>query len=273
MFEIVYFIPYNGTMSNVKKSKINRLLSSQPRGVVLLSSWLVSQGYSSDLQKRYRKSGWLESIGTGAMIRTGDEVGYEGALYALQQQLGMSIHLGGRSAMSMLGKAHYLELSPKKVVLFGGHSEKLPVWFKNYDWDLKVKYYQSNFLPSELGLTEVELKTFTIKISGAIRALMECLHLSPKNQELSECYELMENLTTVRPDHVQALLEACNSVKVKRLFIYMAEKAQHTWVPYLDLNKVDFGSGKRSIVKNGAYVSKYQITVPRHMEQDDQPSI
>ena len=245
MLEIVYFIPYNGTMSNVRKSKINLLLSSQPRGVVLLSSWLVSQGYSSDLQKRYRKSGWLESIGTGAMIRTGDEVGYEGALYALQQQLGMSIHLGGR-CNEYAWESPLFGIVSKKVVLFGGHSEKLPVWFKNYDWDLKVKYYQSNFLPSELGLTEVELKTFTIKISGAIRALMECLHLSPKNQELSECYELMENLTTVRPDHVQALLEACNSVKVKRLFMYMAEKAQHTWVPYLDLNKVDFGSGKRT---------------------------
>ena len=260
-------------MDTVERSKINQLLSSLPRGVVMVSSWLVSQGYSSDLQKRYRKSGWLESIGTGAMIRTGDEVGYEGAVYALQHQLGMSIHLGGRSALAMLGKAHYLELSQKKVVLFGGHSEKLPVWFQNHDWELEVDYHQSTFLPPELGLTEVELKTFTIKVSGSARALMECLHLAPKNQELSECYELMESLTNVRPDHVQKLLEACNSVKVKRLFMYMAEKAQHNWVTYLDLDKVDFGSGKRSIVKNGTYVSKYKITVPRRMEQDDQPTI
>jgi len=260
-------------MDTIERSKINQLLSSLPRGVVVVSSWLVDQGYSFELQKRYRKSGWLKSIGTGAMIRTRDEVGYEGALYALQQQLGMSIHIGGRSALAMLGKAHYLELSQRKVVLFGGHSEKLPVWFQNHDWELEVDYYQSTFLPPELGLTEVELKTFTIKTSGAVRALMECLHLAPKNQELSECYELMENLTNVRPDHVQKLLEACNSVKVKRLFMYMAEKAQHNWVTYLDLDKVDFGSGKRSIVKNGTYVSKYKITVPRRMEQDDQPTI
>ena len=46
----------------------------------------------------------------------------------------------------------------------------------------------------------------------------------------------------------------------------MAEKANHDWVRYLNLDSVDLGSGKRSIVADGVYVAKYQITVPKALE-------
>jgi len=260
-------------MSTLKITKINQLLRSQPQGSVMLSSWLNKQGYSLELQKRYRKSHWLDSIGTGAMIRSGDQVDYQGAIYALQKQLELTIHPGGKTALSLLGKSHYLEISQAKIVLFGNKEERLPTWFKKHNWDVSVDYYQSTFLPSNLGLTDLELRTFSIKISGAARALMECLYLTPDKQALFECYELMENLNNLRPDHVQKLLEACKSVKVKRLFMFMAEKTRHDWVNYLDLKKVDFGKGKRSFVANGTYVSKYQITVPKEFKNNDQSNL
>lgn len=254
-------------MGNVVGSKINQLLNSQPQGIVLLSSWMVENGYSHDLQQRYKKSSWLKSIGTGAFIRNNDKVGYEGALYALQRQSGLSIHPGGRTALSFLGKAHYLDLSASRVVLFGGSREKLPTWFKKNDWGRQVDYYETSFLPPELGLTEVELSNFSIKVSGASRAIMECLHLAPKKQELMECFELMEGLNNLVPKQVQTLLENCQSVKVKRLFLYMAEKADHSWFKHLDLKNVDLGKGKRSIVKNGVLIDKYGITVPKELEE------
>jgi hypothetical protein len=260
-------------MSTVEQLKINTLLQSMPPGAVMLSSWLKDQGYSFDLQKRYRKSGWLESVGTGAMIRAGDGVGYEGGLYALQAQAGSSVHVGGRSALSLLGKAHYLELAQSKVVLFGGARENLPVWFRDHDWGMEISYYATSFLPPDMGLTDVAFKTFSIKVSNAPRALMECLYLAPDHQDLVECYELMEGLNNLRPDQVQTLLEACTSVKVKRLFMVLAEKAGHGWVSYLDLSKVDFGSGKRSVVSNGSYNAKYQITLPRELGEHDERDI
>jgi hypothetical protein len=51
-------------------------------------------------------------------------------------------------------------------------------------------------------------------------------------------------------------------VKVKRLFLYMAERHEHTWLSKLDISKVDLGKGKRMIVPNGRFNAKYQITVP-----------
>lgn len=253
-------------MSLVIENKINTLLRNWPSGTVCLTSWLTSKGYSNQLLNRYKKSHWLESIGTGALIRSGDKVGYEAAISALQKQLGMSIHPGAKTALSMLGKSHYLELSAARAILFGETGEILPAWFQKYDWGLQVDYHQSTFLPPDLGMTEVELKTFSLKISSAPRAMMECLYLAPKKQPLLECYELMEGLNNLRPDRVQQLLEQCKSAKVNRLFMYLAEKAGHEWAQYLDSKKIDMGRGKRSFVKNGVYVAKYQITVPKELE-------
>lgn len=237
-------------------------------GVVLLASWMVENGYSHDLQQRYKKGNWLKSIGTGAFIRSNDKVGYEGAIYALQKQNSLTIHPAGRTALSLLGKAHYLDLSVNRVVLFGNGGEKLPTWFKKHDWGLKVDYYETSFLSSDLGLTDVELSNFSIKVSGAARAIMECLHLAPHKQEIIECFELMEGLNNLVPKQVQTLLENCQSVKVKRLFLYMAEKAEHSWFKHLDLKFVDLGRGKRSIVKNGVLIDKYGITVPKELEEN-----
>lgn len=255
-------------MSTENTSKINLLLQSQPQGVVFLSSWLVSQGYSLDLQKRYKSSQWMQSIGNGAMIRVGDKVDYLGAVYSLQQQLGLSVHPAGRSALSLLGKAHYLEFAASRVVLFGQTKEILPTWFRKRDWGIKLDYHQSLFLPVDIGMTEVELKTFSIKLSSPARAIMECLYLAPLHQDLVECFELMEGLNNLRPQLVQELLEQCTSIKVKRLFLYLAEKVNHDWVKYLNLEKIDLGRGKRSIIKNGVYIPKYQITVPKEFKKD-----
>src|SRR5690606_26221199 len=116
-------------------------------------------------------------------------------------------------------------------------------------------------------LTEVELSNFSIKVSGSARAIMECLHLAPQKQELMECFELMEGLNNLPPTQIQTLLENCQSVKVKRLFLYMGEKADHSWFKHLDPKSVDLGKGKRSIVKNGAFIDKYGITVPKELEE------
>ena len=255
-----------GTMSTENNTKINRLLSSQPAGIVMTSSWLVNQGYSHDLQKRYRKSQWLDSIGTGALVRHGETVDYLGAVYALQSQLKLSVHPAAKTALSLLGKSHYLELSTKNIRLFGSESESLPQWFKKFDWGASLNYKPTSFLPAELGLVEYEHKGFKVKLSSPARAILECLYLAPKNQPLLEAYELMEGLNNLRPVLVQKLLSQCTSVKVKRLFLYMASKAHHEWVNFLDLDNIDLGKGKRSIVSDGIYVSKYQITVPKELD-------
>ena len=256
---------YIGTVSTEKKSKLNNLLNTQPSGIVLISAWLVDQGYSLDLQKRYKKSQWFESIGTGALIRHSDQVDYLGGIHALQIQQGLSVHPAAKSALAVHGRTHYLELAPKSVQLFGSRKDKLPLWFKKRDWGVSVECKLTSFLPPDLGLVDVEHKTFTVKVSSPARAILECLYLTPQSQSLLEVFELMEGFNNLRPAVVQELLEHCKSVKVKRLFLYMADKASHEWFNRIKVTKVDLGSGKRAIVKDGVYIPKYEITVPKEL--------
>jgi hypothetical protein len=65
---------------------------------------------------------------------------------------------------------------------------------------------------------------------------------------------------------LQELLVQCRSVKVKRLFMYLAEECNHAWVKKLDVSKVNFGKGKRMMVRGGRFDSKYNITVPVRVE-------
>jgi hypothetical protein len=92
--------------------------------------------------------------------------------------------------------------------------------------------------------------------------MMEVLYGVPQVDSYEEARLLMEGLTTLRPKVVQGLLEKCASVKVKRLFMYLAESCKHAWVQRLDLAKIDFGQGKRMLVRGGRLDPKYKITVP-----------
>ena len=63
---------------------------------------------------------------------------YLGGVYALQTQLGLWVHPAGKTALSMHGKAYYLEMALKRVQLFGGADDSLPLWFKKHDWGLSI---------------------------------------------------------------------------------------------------------------------------------------
>jgi hypothetical protein len=246
-------------------SKINKLLQNVSSGIVLLSSWLVKQGYSRDLQHRYIRSGWLESIGTGALKRSGDKVDLSGAIYSLQTQAGKNIHIGGRSALALQGYSHYLELYQKESTLYAPYGEQLPLWFVNFKWETDPILVSTNILPVDVGLVDHTIKSYSLKISSPERALLECLYLVPTRFDIQEAWQIMEGLTSLRPANVQELLVKCNSVKVNRLFLFLAEKAEHPWFKYINTENVKLGSGSRSIFPGGVYVPKYRITIPQSL--------
>jgi hypothetical protein len=256
-------------MSTNKRTKINQFLDDHKPGTVCLASWLEDQGISYELQKRYRKSGWLESVGKGAFKRPKEEVRWQGGLYALQTQANSPIHAGAITALAMHGLAHYLRVAGEKVFLFSPYKTNLPTWYKNYPWGNPIKHVQTSFLPAELGLQEQELKTFSITVSMPERAILECLFLAPTHFDLVECYQVMEGLVNLRPRLVQELLEQCTSVKVKRTFLYMAQKAGHQWLSRLERDKIDLGKGKRSLVKGGILDAEFQITLPKELVNYD----
>lgn len=252
-------------MSTNSETKINQLLQHLPPGTVLLAAWLTKNGYSRELQHRYLKSGWLTSIGHGAMQRTGDTIELTGALYSIQVQTGKSVHIGGRTALSMQGLSHYLELYQKETLLFAPGGVVLPAWFTKNKWDTKPVLIHSSMLPPDIGLIDFDLKTYSVKISEPARAFMECLELAPGKFDLQEAWHIMEGLSSLLPENVLELLVQCKSVKVVRLFLFLAEKAGHSWYKYINTDSINYGKGKRSISPGGVYIPKYQITVPANI--------
>jgi hypothetical protein len=249
-------------------NKIKKIMQLRPNGMILTSKWLHEIGYSYSLLQQYRNLGWLESIGNGAMIRKGDKVDVFGAIYSLQTQLGLLIYPGAKSALAYLGKAHYLTMGSPTLYLCGNTGEKLPEWFVSHDWGVQLKYFTTRFIPHSISRMNYGVNGFDIMISSSIRALMECLYLVPQEQELEECYQFMSSLNNLHPSEVQELLEVCNSIKVKRLFLYLAEKLNHGWFKYLKIERINLGTGDRNIVKGGIYIAKYKITVPKELEKN-----
>jgi hypothetical protein len=250
-------------------SKINYLVTNARKGGVLTAGYLHQMGFSYELLRRYEKSGWLDSLGYGAFILHGDTVDWMGGLWALQTQAKKKIHVGGKTALELKGFAHYLKQRPTKVYLFGPEREALPLWFKRYDWGLVVKFSPMKLFASGIdeGFSQYQKGELSIRISSPERAAMEMLYHVPREQTFEEALLITENLTSLRPSLVQKLLEGCNSIKVKRLFLYSAEKHGYPWVKRLDLTKVSLGTGKRVIAQGGVLDKKYQITVPREAEQ------
>ncbi len=234
-------------------------------GTVLLSSWLESRGISYDLQRRYRKSGWLESIGSGAYKRPKERISWEGGIYALQHQNKLAVFPGALTALSLLGYSHYIRTGEERVFLFSPLSVKLPAWFNKYGWSNPISHYKTSVLPYQIGYVNYELANFSLQVSCAERAILEYLYLTPDKADLMEGFQIISGLTNLRPKIVQDLLLRCTSIKVKRLFLFMAEKTKHQWYNFIDKKSIELGTGDRSIVKEGSYNSSYKITIPKEL--------
>jgi hypothetical protein len=227
---------------------------------------MYENGISRELQRHYKKSRWLTPIDTGVMARTGETPTLFGALASLNEQGNKHFEIGAMSALDIQGFSHYVPMGKKSVMLFSPKGERLPAWFLKRDWNVFLRHFTTGCFSPGLGVATVSREGFHLPVATPARAFLECLHLSPKYYNLTDLYHVMEMLSLLPPLEVQALLEDCKSIKVKRLFLYMAEKAGHDWLKMLDISNISLGTGKRAIVKNGAYNATYQITVPKELE-------
>ena len=92
-------------------------------------------------------------------------------------------------------------------------------------------------------------------------AAFEMMYLVPKRQSHEEAMQVMESLTALRPKVMQRLLEDCTSVKTNRLIMHAAERLELPWASRIDLSKVDFGTGPRTIHPGGRLDKKYNLVL------------
>lgn len=256
-------------MTGKKTSKMNQVFRQWPRGTVMTQTMLDQLDVSSRLANWHVGSGWLVRFGSRAFVQPGDKVDWRGGLYALQTQLGMSVHVDARTALELQGLSHFIPLGQqKRVILISDHLERLPAWFQNHSWEVKLEHHCLSLFKRTSAKASVKLDCggFDIGMSSPERAIMEHMSFVKTNDGVKQAYHLMEGLATLRPDLVQDLLVNCRSVKVKRLFLWSAENVGHAWFERLDVAQVDLGKGKRQLYKGGQLDPKYQLTVPTKEE-------
>lgn len=253
-------------MSIVSGTKINQLLANTHPSGLLFSEWLKRQGYSDQLQKRYRDTGWLTSLVKGVMYRTGSKLSAYASLASCNKQLGMKLRIAAHSALEYAGFNHYVPMGKPVLTVAMPPGEKRPLWMKDDMFDMFFRTFSTGtFAYTETNAYETD--TGILYVSSPEQAFLECLLLAPKHYSYMDLYYIMEQLTTLRSDVVQRLLEATDNFRVKRVFLYMAEKAGHYWLEDLNVEKIALGTSKLQLVADGVYNSKYKMTVPKEIEE------
>ena len=99
------------------------------------------------------------------------------------------------------------------------------------------------------------------------RAMLELCDGVSDAAGVYEADALMQAMTTLRPQRVGLLLRRCRSIKAKRLFLALADRHRHAWLPHVLLDGVDLGRGKRALVPGGRLHPTYQITLPGDLDE------
>lgn len=252
-------------MSEVSGTKINQLLSRTNPSGLLFSSWLKEQGYSEQLQKRYRDCGWLASLSKGVMYRSGSKLSAEVSLATCNKQTGAGIRVAAHSALEHAGFSHYVPMGKPVLRVALPYGCKRPAWMEGNCFDMTFKTFSTKaFSQSEIIKEEAEYGL--LYVSSPEQAFLECLLLAPQEYDYLDLYYIMEQLTTLRSDVVQRLLETIDNFRVKRMFLYMAEKTGHYWAEELNIEKINLGTSKLQLAADGVYNPKYKITVPKSLE-------
>lgn len=235
--------------------------------------WLDTHGYRRQWREKYVAHGWLEGVTRGVYRRPSPDAGlaWQRVVVSLQRLLDKPVHVGGRTALELQGLSHYVrtgDAPPVHLYAF----QALPGWVSKIVTDAAFVEHKAGklFDQDAPGLTDMEWGhwAWKVRLSAPERALCELLDELPDRETFHQVDMLMESARTLSPKRVQAVLEACRSIKVKRLFLWFADKQNHVWLKHLDRARIDLGRGKRQIVKDGRFDPTYQITVPDMADAD-----
>lgn len=276
-----------------KRQKLNLLQRLLPDGLVANVRWFAERGYSGALLHEYRISGWLEQPARGVYRRPGGRLLWQNVVMSLQNLLKVPAAVGGRTALELQGYSHYLH--PGDVPKVHLHTDvPLPGWvdklgintefvphnakrlfrsqstasfLANVDWNHERQSFVGDVsLQGGLQRMGLGLRDWPMTLSTPERAVLELLDELPHRETFHQVDKLMEGLLTLNPNRLQALLEDCGSIKVKRLFFWYSDRHDFPWRSRLKQDGIDLGSGKRLLVRGGRMDSKYRITVPEDMD-------
>lgn len=266
-------------MNHQRQQRLKPLLDKVPSGFLVDTRWLRAQGIDAKSIHGYVARCWLQRLTRGVYrrplpegVQAQDAVSWESVVLSLQRIMKYDVHLGGVSALDLAGFSHYLHLGGKpRIHLYGD----IPTWLKRLPMDAQIVVHRrSLFGDDQTGIIDadrdsrassqvVNIWRWPLKASTPERAILEALDELTNHAGFARLDKIFEGLTNLRPMLLNALLTACRSVKVRRLFFVFADRHQHAWLKHLEVDKVDFGFGPRAFVEGGKLHPSYRIYVPQ----------
>ncbi|HEX4854052.1 type IV toxin-antitoxin system AbiEi family antitoxin domain-containing protein [Arenimonas sp.] len=269
-------------MAEQNRQKLNRLLAELGDADMVSARWLRGHGYSTALVAGYVKRGWLRSPARGVYMAAAGLATWEGALHSLQQREQLRLHAGARFALALHGHEHYLRVQGvREATLYG--PDRLPGWATALTLDVRfmhgglgpfplVGIHFSADAPEDRlraeGLERLVVSSTTewVVVANPERAMLELCHAARDAADVHEAHATMQGMSGLRPWELSGLLRRCQSIKAKRLFLALADRANHAWLEHLELESVDLGRGKRAFFRGGRIDARYQITLPADLE-------
>lgn len=263
-------------MSGLNTNRLKRVLDQVPSGFLVDSRWLAASSVAKSSASDYHREGWLGRVARGVyrrpypQERSTDVVDWKLAVLSAQWIMGYDFHVGGMTALSLEGHNHYLGLGRSADVYLYGD---VPAWLPRLTLDAHPLLRRRQLFGSEpLGIDDQDFDPaaknapnpwdWPLRRSTPERAVLETLNELPDAETFHKVDMLFEGLPSLRPGRLGKLLQACRSVKVKRLFFLFADRHRHRWLAHIDRTAIDLGKGPRMLVEGGRYAAAYQLVVP-----------
>ena len=128
-------------------TKINQLLATTAPTGLLFADWLKKEGYSGQLQKKYRDSGWLTALCKGVMFRTGGRLNAYDAIASYNKQMDGCLRVAAMSALEYAGFNHYVPMG-KPVLMVAAPTCKTPLWMQSDVYDVTFRVFHTNAFSS-----------------------------------------------------------------------------------------------------------------------------
>ncbi|OUC55881.1 hypothetical protein CA262_14175 [Sphingobium sp. GW456-12-10-14-TSB1] len=277
-------------MDEHNRQPLNRLMASLPPGLLVDSAWLKAQGISRTSIHDYVQRGWLDRVAPRVYRRTsgpggGGALRWEAAVVSAQRFASASFHVGGTTALELLGLGHFARLGSERAIHLYDPEGSIPTWLPKLPTEARFELHKRQLFAApalgidwrrlDLGTTRLggvvpspeagEPWDHFLRIAGAERAAIEMMDGLPDSPTFDHADTIFESLTTLRPRLLTQLLETCTSIRAKRLFLFFADRHHHSWEKHVDRANIDLGRGKRQLVAGGRLDARYQITVPAGM--------
>jgi len=244
-----------------------------PLEQVATRNWLEVNGFGRHSIDNALKSGQLVALTTGVYSRPELPVSWQGLVASLPRLESRPILIGGISALRLQGFAQYLNLGASESVVLTSNSA-CPAWLERsfsalqtrLTWQSGRRLWTQGW-PTRPAVRMVpwQDRGMVLPSSAPEQAFLELLGTAPEGVGLEHAEEMLQSLTQLSPNLLDSLLRECRSIKVKRLFFWLADRQNHVWRRRLDPSAYDLGSGNRVLAKGGRLDPVYHITVPQEM--------